>query len=57
VEEGIRWTLHTHFSKCMNYELTIRQSFTKLRRILGNNFAGERKRSSKHEHGGEGVLL
>jgi hypothetical protein len=27
----------------MNYELTIRQSFAKLRRIWGSNFAGERK--------------
>jgi hypothetical protein len=41
----------------MNYELTIRQSFAKLRRILGSNFAGERKGSCKHEHGGEGGLL
>jgi hypothetical protein len=27
----------------MNYELTIRQSFAKLRRIWGSNFAGEGK--------------
>jgi hypothetical protein len=38
----------------MNYELTIRQSFAKRRRILGSNFAGERKRSNVYEHGGEG---
>jgi hypothetical protein len=29
---------NTHFSKCMNLELTIRQSFTKPRRIWGSNF-------------------
>jgi hypothetical protein len=27
----------------MNYELTIRQSFAKLRRIWGSNFVGERR--------------
>jgi hypothetical protein len=30
----------------MNYKLTIRSSFAKLRRIWGNNFAGEGKDQS-----------
>jgi hypothetical protein len=34
---------NTHFSKCVNLELTIRQSFAKLRQIWGSNFAGEGK--------------
>jgi hypothetical protein len=34
---------NAHFSKCVNLELTIRQSFAKLRQIWGSNFAGERK--------------
>jgi hypothetical protein len=29
---------NTHFSKCVNLELTIRQSFAKPRRIWGSNF-------------------
>jgi hypothetical protein len=32
-----------HFSKCINYKLTIRQSFAKLRKIWGSNIAGEGK--------------
>jgi hypothetical protein len=32
---------NTHFSKCAKLELTIRQSFTKPRRIWCSNFAGE----------------
>jgi hypothetical protein len=34
---------NTHFSKYMNYKLTIRQSFATLRQIWGSNFAGEGK--------------
>jgi hypothetical protein len=34
---------NTHFSKCVKLELTIWQSFAKLRRIWGSNFAGEER--------------
>jgi hypothetical protein len=47
---------NTHFSKCVNLELTIRQSFAKPRRIWGSNFAGE-GRTKCVNHGGEGGLI
>jgi hypothetical protein len=45
---------NTHFSKCVNLELTIRQSFAKLRQIWGSNFAGEGKDQEVFEEGEEG---
>jgi hypothetical protein len=47
----------THFSKCMNYELQFWQSFAKLRRKLGSNYAGEGENQEVCEEGEEVLLL
>jgi hypothetical protein len=45
---------NTHFSKCVNLELTIRQSFAKLRRIWGSNFGRKGGDQEVCEEGEEG---
>jgi hypothetical protein len=45
---------NTHFSKCVNLELTIRQSFAKPRRIWGSNFRRKGGDQEVFEEGEEG---